>query len=831
MNPATLLSAIALHGALFVSVAAGFWYCFRRQSGARMVAGGRVIMASTLLLAFGEAAVAFVLAVRPAEVAAAGSRTAQSPPLPGNPGAAWQSPLWSPEYDSADSSTLSHKNSAEPRRFWEWKPDTASLLSAIWLAGAGIIFASRVCALVARCRLVRQSHPVTDPAWLELLAQLAGSDRITLRRHPATFVPCAWGATILLPAGAGAWPLPQLRMVLTHECAHLRRHDSFWQTAACCFLALQWFNPLAWAVVRRCRFAGERAADDAVLASSGDAPAYAGLLLACARSLPAGARSAVCSMAGPSGVQRRIERILDEEADRRPASAPLTALWSGTAISIVAAVLQLTPLPALAEGPPPFPPETALVPVTHPAASVHNLLQTVIFERIEWDAKPLGEAILELRQRLQVNIILRIAEEKRVTLNLKEIRAGDVITRICEVTGIRAEILPGGTIVFAPVDSAPVTSTVTFPLTEDQISRFGGEAGAKAVLEKAGVKFPGEAFAALSGTRLVIRNTPDQHARVATWLESGPTDAPFDWSPVTLNGTGYVAASKVRHFYSFYYILPGNQNGGTEYRFVSASSNGDVPFVMSWKSGGDFFNINDIRVFLRHPVRDHQGTLWLSRADLAWTLEPLLRPAPEPAAPPLTTVIIDAGHGGEDYGTQGLRGMESIYNLEVAAHLRDKLQAAEWNVVMTREEEKFVPRAARSRTAGAHPHAIFVSIHFGGNPDRSGFETFYLDPAVETGTEIALQTKERLRKQNLPLAMAVHSGCVKALSVTDGGLRASSFGLLADLQIPGVLVEGGNLLNVADAALIADANYRERIAASILQGLESYRRAAGRSPR
>jgi N-acetylmuramoyl-L-alanine amidase len=55
------------------------------------------------------------------------------------------------------------------------------------------------------------------------------------------------------------------------------------------------------------------------------------------------------------------------------------------------------------------------------------------------------------------------------------------------------------------------------------------------------------------------------------------------------------------------------------------------------------------------------------------------------------TIVLDAGHGGEDGGAVGVLNGKEIYekdlNLSIALLLRDLLEADGINVIMTREED------------------------------------------------------------------------------------------------------------------------------------------------
>ena len=132
-----------------------------------------------------------------------------------------------------------------------------------------------------------------------------------------------WGLarpTVILPEAARAWSDDRLRVVLSHELAHVRRGDWGTQLAAELLRAVQWFNPVAWMVCRRLRRESEHACDDAVLNAGVAGPAYATHLLDLARaySVSRGAWSPALPVARPSGLERRVRAMLDAHLNRRP---------------------------------------------------------------------------------------------------------------------------------------------------------------------------------------------------------------------------------------------------------------------------------------------------------------------------------------------------------------------------------------------------------------------------------------------------------------------------------------------------------------------------------
>ena len=86
----------------------------------------------------------------------------------------------------------------------------------------------------------------------------------------------------------------------------------------------------------------------------------------------------------------------------------------------------------------------------------------------------------------------------------------------------------------------------------------------------------------------------------------------------------------------------------------------------------------------------------------------------------LTTVVIDAGHGGHDRGgIPGQRIAEKVMTLDVAQRLRSVLSASGYRVVMTRDSDVFVPLPTRVAIANSYRNAIFVCIHFNATQRRS----------------------------------------------------------------------------------------------------------------
>jgi TonB family protein len=125
-----------------------------------------------------------------------------------------------------------------------------------------------------------------------------------------------WKPRVILPPDFARWTPEQRAAVLAHEQAHIARGDTRWQLLAHLATAVYWFHPLAWILSRRLRQEAERACDDAVVRSGGDAPGYAAFLLSLSRERLLLEPSAVSMIETP--LEGRLMHILNSQANRTP---------------------------------------------------------------------------------------------------------------------------------------------------------------------------------------------------------------------------------------------------------------------------------------------------------------------------------------------------------------------------------------------------------------------------------------------------------------------------------------------------------------------------------
>lgn len=228
------------------------------------------------------------------------------------------------------------------------------------------------------------------------------------------------------------------------------------------------------------------------------------------------------------------------------------------------------------------------------------------------------------------------------------------------------------------------------------------------------------------------------------------------------------------------------------------------------------------------------------------------------AALPLSVrrVVLDAGHGGSDPGTiSALSLAEKDITLDVGDRLKTLLEQNGFEVVITRSEDRTIPLRERARIANASRSDIFVSIHVNAllkHTASHGVETYYLGPtsdpvltklaaAENRASGYSLADLRKLldgiyadvrRDESLRLANAVQSHLYSGLHQVEPGLenwgvKKAPFIVLVATEMPAILAEVGCLSNPREATMLGQANYRQKIAEALFQGIQAYASANG----
>ncbi len=298
-----------------------------------------------------------------------------------------------------------------------------------------------------------------------------------------------------------------------------------------------------------------------------------------------------------------------------------------------------------------------------------------------------------------------------------------------------------------------------------------------------------------------------------------------EWTLYKVGGRDHVSLENLAEFYNLGTVRVANKDFlmAVEHRSLRGSL-GSVEFY-----------INGLKFNLSYPISEVDGKLVVSRMDLTKVIEPVLRPNKIKNAEKINTIVLDAGHGGHDRGALSPYGCEAIYTLDVVNRTRLLLMQAGFKVVLTRSNDTFISLHERTRIANQYANALFISVHFNSGGAGTGLETYTLAPRgvpsmMADGPRVSdldLCPGNVNDSQNMALATATHASLVVRSRMFDRGIKRARFVVIRDIEIPGVLIEGGFLSNLYDAKLVAMPAYRQQMASCILQAVQNYRRAVG----
>jgi N-acetylmuramoyl-L-alanine amidase len=196
-------------------------------------------------------------------------------------------------------------------------------------------------------------------------------------------------------------------------------------------------------------------------------------------------------------------------------------------------------------------------------------------------------------------------------------------------------------------------------------------------------------------------------------------------------------------------------------------------------------------------------------------------------------VMLDPGHGGEDDGASSKHPpvKEKDLTLQVALKIGAHLTKAGMQVSYTRTNDTALALEERSRLARKTQSDLFVSVHanYAANTEASGVETYVLPSSGYPGTAEGSRARgwqigNRNDYHNTLLGFSLHRKLAMHDRSTDRGLKRQSFFVLRETSCPAVLIEFGFLSNPSDILKIQDAQWQEKCATAITEGILSYSR-------
>ncbi len=185
------------------------------------------------------------------------------------------------------------------------------------------------------------------------------------------------------------------------------------------------------------------------------------------------------------------------------------------------------------------------------------------------------------------------------------------------------------------------------------------------------------------------------------------------------------------------------------------------------------------------------------------------------------TIVLDAGHGGEDGGAIGINTLvrEKDINLQVVEKLKRLFESAGADVVLTREDEnalcdgKYSKRADMAARAEIIEYAkpyIVISVHCNSFPDSKnarGAQMFFY-PGSETGERLARCIQDSIKAN------------VDPDNTRD--IKSEDFYMLRHGNSTNVMIECGFLSSPEEEKLLCDEKYQEKLAYAVFDGTSEY---------
>lgn len=179
-------------------------------------------------------------------------------------------------------------------------------------------------------------------------------------------------------------------------------------------------------------------------------------------------------------------------------------------------------------------------------------------------------------------------------------------------------------------------------------------------------------------------------------------------------------------------------------------------------------------------------------------------------------IIIDAGHGGKDFGalSRALGYEEKQLTLTTAHMLRNQLKQLGYHAILTRSQDVFISLDKRAELANRADADLFVSIHFNHSTSQEakGIEIYTYKESPPSSR--ILRSKE--------LAKEVLSKIIHTTGAKSRGLKEANFAVIRETDMPAILVEAGFLSNPQEREKIRDPKYLRFIASGIAKGIDDY---------
>jgi N-acetylmuramoyl-L-alanine amidase len=236
----------------------------------------------------------------------------------------------------------------------------------------------------------------------------------------------------------------------------------------------------------------------------------------------------------------------------------------------------------------------------------------------------------------------------------------------------------------------------------------------------------------------------------------------------------------------------------------------------------------------------------------------------------IDVIVVDAGHGGKDYGAIGPdKTREKDVALAIARQLADQIRAdGRFKVIMTRNSDTYLTLQDRANIANKAGADLFISIHANASPSRkaNGWNVFFLAPAKNDSARAVEQLENsyfvremqgapdseetdnaeseeidsgiaaddpimgilndmlmtEFQAESHELALMIDRQFRKTLETPPRGVDQAGFFVLNKVFTPSVLVESAFISNRAEVKLLKSAAYQKKVATGIFAAIKEF---------
>ncbi len=218
-------------------------------------------------------------------------------------------------------------------------------------------------------------------------------------------------------------------------------------------------------------------------------------------------------------------------------------------------------------------------------------------------------------------------------------------------------------------------------------------------------------------------------------------------------------------------------------------------------------------------------------------------------------IAIDPGHGGRDPGAIGPTGApEKDVVLNIARHLKQLIESRLGiKVIMTREDDRFIPLHQRTAIANRNNAKLFISIHANSNRNRKvdGVSTYILGPAkTKEAIEVAqlensvIQyeasydsypnldneqfilssiAQSEFTRESEELAALVQEEVSKKTDLRDRGVKQAGYLVLVGASMPNILFESAFISNRKEEKKLKSSAFQKDLAESLYESIKKFK--------